>query len=58
MSRYGNDGEWYVSPEEWPNSPKADYIHKVLSECQVDEPDANNRLQTRGLSMGWHDMAI
>lgn len=47
-------GQWYVGTEEWPRSPKADYIRKTLAEYRAEEPKAGWRLEFRGEAGIWH----
>lgn len=48
-------GSWIVCPEEWPNSPKADYIRRTLSECQQEEPSFGWTLEFQGTDRSWHE---
>jgi len=43
-----NAGEWFAETV-------TDYHYRTLKECRAEEPSAGWRLQTRGLSTGWHD---
>lgn len=40
---------------EWFADTVTDYHYRTLREFQSEEPDSDWRLQTRGLSAGWHD---
>lgn len=57
-ARHEQGGEWFVTPEEWPNSAKALNIKKTLAECQSIEPTAGWHLQTRGSITEWQRMTL
>jgi len=47
-------GEWFVRPEEWPNSGKMPYIRQQLVNAQAEEPGLDWHLETRGTDVSWH----
>ncbi len=54
-NRFGEKGgEWFVDPNEWPDSPKARNIIKTYLECAEGEPNRDWHLEFRGTQTGWH----
>lgn len=45
--------EWFVSPDEWPNSSKAKHIISSLEFVAGAEPDLDWHLETRGTDKPW-----
>lgn len=47
-------GSWIVRPEEYPKSPKMDYIRRELSAILEEEPNLGWTLETKGDETLWH----
>ena len=49
-------GSWIVRPEEYPKSPKMDYIRRELAAIQSEEPNLGWTLETKGTETLWHSV--
>lgn len=47
-------GEFYVRPEEYPNSPKMDLVRRTLAGYLEEEPGLDWHLESRGTERSWH----
>ena len=48
-------GGWIVGAKEWPKSPKAVEIRRILNVVKTEEPKAGWTLEFRGTERSWHE---